>query len=149
MLVAANGDFTVPWPRFPDIPVTNQASGNRRDRYRGVLSVLLSTIGFSLASVLIKMDRQPSGESLATIEIGILRAMTGMIIGLVGIKVVRLPFCPECDVAILRLALLRGALDFVASNLFYFACAELPIAINGDVLHQSLLGWLDGQGLLG
>lgn len=125
----ANGEFSVPWPAFPEIPFTRQASDDPQERYRGMFFVLLSTTGFSLASVLIKIDKQPSGANFPTLEIGILRAIIGMIFGLVGIKVARLPFRPGVEVAIIRLSLLRGALDFLASNLFYFACAELPIAI--------------------
>jgi drug/metabolite transporter (DMT)-like permease len=125
----ANGEFSQPLPRFPDMPFTAQASDDPQERYRGMFFVLLSSIGFSLASVLIKLDKQPSGASFPTLEIGILRAIIGLIFGVVGIKVAHLPFCPAIELTILRLSLLRGTLDFLASNLFYFACAELPIAI--------------------
>jgi len=127
----ANGEFCIAssFPEFDEIPFTRQASGDARERLLGMVFVLLSTIGFSLASVLIKMDEQPSGKPFPTLEIGILRAIFGLIFGIVGIRTVHLPYFPSVELAVVRIALLRGALDFLASNLFYFACAELPIAI--------------------
>mmetsp|Transcript_45039 Transcript_45039/g.89230 ORF Transcript_45039/g.89230 Transcript_45039/m.89230 type:complete len:367 (+) Transcript_45039:81-1181(+) len=126
------GQLTFPLPIAHDrleIPFARQASEDPKERSLGMCCVLLSTVGFSLASVLIKMDTQPSGVSFPTLEIGILRAVLGMILGLVGIKLARLPYRPRLEVAIVRLALLRGALDFLASNLFYYACSVLPIAL--------------------
>lgn len=40
-----------------------------------------------------------------------------------------LPGKPGVPEHVVKMALLRGALDFIASNLFYFACSELPLAL--------------------
>lgn len=95
----------------------------------GALYVLLSAVGFSLVSVLVSLDRKPNGESFPTLEIASFRAACGLVFGTGGIWILGAPTRPSVPGHICKIALLRGALDFVASNLFYFACSELPTAI--------------------
>jgi drug/metabolite transporter (DMT)-like permease len=133
------------WPRM------NAARGEGEEPARftggfwlGFVFVFISTFFFSLVSVLIKCDKMPSGEVVSTVEIAISRAVAGMVLSIAGLKVLGMSIFPNyLDRRTIWIALLRGALDFLASNCFYFACAELPISV-ATVIYFTNPFWAGG-----
>jgi drug/metabolite transporter (DMT)-like permease len=112
----------------PRLSVTGE--GLPRTKVLGFISVFVSTLFFSLVSVLIKCDRMPSGRVVSTVEIAIFRAAAGLVFTVSGLRGRGLAILPDyLDRRTIWIALLRGALDFLASNCFYFACAKLPISV--------------------
>jgi drug/metabolite transporter (DMT)-like permease len=110
----------------------------------GFVFIFISTFFFSLVSVLIKCDKMPNGQVVSTVEIAICRAVAGMVLSISGIKMLGMSVFPDyLDRRTCWIALLRGALDFLASNCFYFACAELPISV-ATVIYFTNPFWAGG-----
>eukprot|EP00401_Gymnodinium_catenatum_P065222 CAMPEP_0117586184 /NCGR_PEP_ID=MMETSP0784-20121206/68573_1 /TAXON_ID=39447 /ORGANISM="" /LENGTH=356 /DNA_ID=CAMNT_0005387241 /DNA_START=39 /DNA_END=1109 /DNA_ORIENTATION=- len=127
---SCSGGYIVPFQRQVDShSFVRQVSPDRKERVRGAFKVFLSTIGFSLASVIVKLDLQPSGLSFPTLEIAFARAIVGLLLSVSGLTTLGLPCLPSESKKVLLTSLLRGGLDFIASNLFYFSCSKLPIAL--------------------
>jgi drug/metabolite transporter (DMT)-like permease len=115
-----------------------------RSKGFGFFSVFVSTFFFSLVSVLIKCDRMPSGHVVSTVEIALCRAVAGLGLSITGLKLHGMAIIPDyLDRSTIWIALLRGALDFLASNCFYFACAELPISV-ATVIYFTNPFWAGG-----
>lgn len=134
------------WPRMfrPQDDAISESGEPSRIRLFGFASVFVSTFFFSLVSVLIKCDRLPSGHVVSTVEIAISRAVAGLLLSVIGLKVLGLSVVPDyLDSYTIWIALLRGALDFLASNCFYFACAELPISV-ATVIYFTNPFWAGG-----
>jgi drug/metabolite transporter (DMT)-like permease len=129
----------VDWPRM-----NSAEEESSRVKGFGFVSVFISTFFFSLVSVLIKCDTMPNGQVVSTVEIALCRAVAGMALSVAGLKVLGLSIVPDyLDRSTIWIALLRGALDFLASNCFYFACADLPISV-ATVIYFTNPFWAGG-----
>jgi drug/metabolite transporter (DMT)-like permease len=112
--------------------------GHRAMSSRGVLFMVLSALGFSVMSVLVKL----ASPRLPTGEIVLARALMTLVISYVMVK--RAALSPWGN-ARGRL-FLRGLLGFAALGCYYMALARLPLA-DATTLHftqplvTSLLAW--------
>eukprot|EP00929_Paragymnodinium_shiwhaense_P047799 TRINITY_DN24252_c0_g1_i1.p1 TRINITY_DN24252_c0_g1~~TRINITY_DN24252_c0_g1_i1.p1 ORF type:complete len:496 (+),score=65.30 TRINITY_DN24252_c0_g1_i1:91-1488(+) len=95
----------------------------------GALLVLLSTVFFSFASVCIKMDKLPTGNQFPVVELGFIRGVASLLMGVLARVFFKVPLIPTVGKRTRLIAVLRGVFDFAASNLFYVACTQLPIAV--------------------
>mmetsp|Transcript_1809 Transcript_1809/g.4155 ORF Transcript_1809/g.4155 Transcript_1809/m.4155 type:complete len:358 (+) Transcript_1809:250-1323(+) len=94
--------------------------------WRQLGCVLLSTLLFFCASIVVKVDKLSDGTPFPIIALSFCRAATTGLLGAVGCHAHCLPVFPRRG---FRATLCGGVCDFASGACFYYSCSHLPLFV--------------------